>query len=84
MPLVFCWTVAGLFSSTSKVACIAYGEKTGPGHCPERQLIAQRPSMINQARGALFSGEIPGILNICGHCEPIARCAVDFYAASLS
>lgn len=58
----------------------AYGEKTDPGHCPEQQLFAQRPSMINRARGGLLSGKIPGILNICAHCEPIARCAVDFHA----
>jgi len=25
-----------------------------------------------------LSGEIPGILTICAHCEPIARCPVDF------
>ena len=25
-----------------------------------------------------MSGEIPGILNIGAHCEPIARCPVDF------
>jgi len=30
----------------------------------------------------LLPVEIPSILNIC--CEPIARCPVDFYAASLS
>jgi hypothetical protein len=37
--------------------------------------------MINQAREVLLPGEIPeipGILNICAHCEPIARCPVDF------
>src|SRR5215469_13993818 len=28
----------------------SYGEKTRPGQCPEQQLIAQRPSMINEAR----------------------------------
>jgi hypothetical protein len=38
----------------------------------------------NQARGGLLPGEIPGILNICVDCEPMARCPVDFYAASLS
>ena len=39
--------------------------------------------MINQAREIFCQGEIPGILNICAHCEPIALCRVDFYAASL-
>jgi len=28
--------------------------------------------------------EIPGILNMRAHCEPIVSCPVDFYAASLS
>jgi hypothetical protein len=27
-----------------------YGEKTGPGHCSEQELIAQRSPMINEAR----------------------------------
>ena len=56
----------------------SYGEETRPGQCPEQQLIAQRPSMINEGAGGPLSGEIPGILNICAHCEPIARCPVDF------
>src|SRR6516162_9931961 len=30
-------------------------------------------------RGRSFVREIPGILNICAHCEPIARCPVDFF-----
>src|SRR5215469_8088193 len=34
-------------------------EKTRPGHCPEQQLIAQRPSMINQAREAFCQGRFP-------------------------
>jgi pimeloyl-ACP methyl ester carboxylesterase len=34
---------------------ISYGEKTRPGHCPEQQLIAQLPSMINQAREVPFA-----------------------------
>ncbi len=34
--------------------------------------------------GGLLPGEIPSILNICADCEPLARCPVDFYAASLS
>ena len=34
--------------------------------------------------GGLLPGEIPGILNVCPGCEPIARCPVDSYAASLS
>jgi len=40
--------------------------------------------MINQARQGFLAGEIPGILNICADRELMARCAVDFYAASLS
>jgi len=34
--------------------------------------------------GGLLPGEIPRILNICAYCEPIARCPIDVYAASLS
>jgi hypothetical protein len=34
----------------------SYGEKTDPGHCPEQQLIAQRPSMINQAQDVFSQG----------------------------
>jgi len=55
-----------------------YGEETRPGQCPEQQLIAQRPSMINQAREVFCQGRFPAFLNICAHCEPIARCPVDF------
>src|SRR5215472_9287064 len=40
------------------------GEKTRPGHCPERQVIAQRPSMINQAREVFCQGRFPASL-IC-------------------
>ena len=40
--------------------------------------------MINQAWEILCLGGIPGILNICVDCEPIASCPFDFYAASLS
>src|SRR5215469_9951332 len=49
-------------------------KKLVPVTAPEQQLIAQRPSMINQAPGGLLSGEIPGILNLRAHREPIARC----------
>ena len=38
-------------------------KKTGQGHCSEQQLLAQRPSMINQAREVFCRGEIPSILN---------------------
>ena len=61
-----------------------FGQKTGPGHCPEQELIALRPRMINQTWEPPAIGGIPSILNISADCEPIARCAVDFYAASLS
>jgi len=47
----------------SMLSIYSYGLTTRPGQCPEQQLIAQRPSMINEARDPL-SGEIPGILNI--------------------
>ena len=47
--------------------------------CPK--IIAQRTLMKSGPRG-LLPVEIPSILNIC--CEPMARCPVDFYAASLS
>ena len=57
---------------------IPCGQKTRPGHCLE--IIAQRTLMKSGPRG-LSPVEIPSILNIC--CEPIARCPVDFYAASL-
>ena len=62
----------------------SYGEKTRPGPCPEPELIALRTLMINQARQGFLPGEIPGILNMCADRELMARCAVDFYAASLS
>src|SRR5215469_5783660 len=39
-----------------------FGEKTRPGHCPEQQLIAQRPSMINQAWEAFCQGRFPASL----------------------
>src|SRR5215813_6580736 len=37
----------------------SYGEKTGPGHCLGQQLIAQRPSVINEAREVLCQGRFP-------------------------
>ena len=40
----------------------SYGEKTRPGQCPEQQLIAQRPSMINEAREVLCKGRFPASL----------------------
>jgi hypothetical protein len=70
---------------SAKTVGISYGQKTRPGRCPEQELIAQRTLMINQAREVFLPGEILGILNIrYAHCEPMARCPVDFYAASLS
>jgi len=39
--------------------------------------------MINEAREVLCQGRFPASLiyvNICAHCEPFARCPVDFYA----
>ena len=56
----------------------SYGQTTGPGHCTEQQLIAQRPSMLNEAREVLCQGRFPASLIYCAHCEPIARCPVDF------
>src|SRR5215467_10889347 len=38
------------------------GEKTRPSHCPEQQLIAQRQSMINQAREVFCQGRFPASL----------------------
>ena len=40
----------------------ACGEKTRPGLCPERQVIARRPSMINQAREVFCQGRCPASL----------------------
>src|SRR6516165_5077250 len=57
---------------------ISYGEKTRPGQCPAQQLIAPAPVDDKSGAGGPLSGEIPGILNICAHREPIARCPVDF------
>src|SRR5215471_20962899 len=41
---------------------IAYGEKTGPGHYSEQQLIAKRPPLIKQAREVLCQGRFPASL----------------------
>ena len=41
---------------------MSYGEKTRPGRCPEQQLIAQRPLMINQAREVFCQGRLPASL----------------------
>jgi hypothetical protein len=38
------------------------GKKLVPGRCPERQLIAQRPSMINQAREVFCQARFPASL----------------------
>src|SRR6266852_176980 len=40
----------------------SYGEKTRPGRCPEPELIAQRPLMINQAREVFCQGRFPASL----------------------
>ena len=54
-----------------------------------KKLVPARGQPVDDKSGAggFLSGEIPSILNICAHCEPIARCLVslvDSYAASLS
>ena len=38
---------------------LPYGEKTRPGQCPEQQLIARHPSMINEAREVLCQVRFP-------------------------
>ena len=38
------------------------GQKTGPGHCSEQQLIAQLPPMINQAWEVFCQGRFPASL----------------------
>ncbi len=40
----------------------SYGEKTRPGRCPEPELIALRPLMINQAREVFCQGRFPASL----------------------
>src|SRR5215472_16389358 len=40
----------------------SHGEKTGPGHCSEQQLIAQSPPMINQAREVFCQRRFPASL----------------------
>ena len=63
----------------------SYGKKTRPGRCTEQELIALRRSMIIQAREVFCQERFPAFLNIiCADCKPMARCPVDFYAASLS
>ena len=62
---------------------IAYGEKTRPGQCPEQQLIAQRPSMINEAREVLCQGRFPASLIDVLIVSP-SPVPSTFYAASLS
>jgi hypothetical protein len=47
--------------------------------------IAEMPEGFRvDGEEGFLPGEIPGILNICADCEPLARCPVGFYAASLS
>src|SRR5215472_4259907 len=55
-----------------------YGQKTGPRHCPEQELIALRLLIIDQTWEVPCEGGIPCILNICADCESIARCRFDF------
>ena len=43
-------------------ATIPNGEKTRPGYCPEQQLFARRPSMINEAREVFCQGRFPASL----------------------
>src|SRR6516225_9254756 len=38
------------------------GEKTRPGYCPEQQLFARCPSMINEAREVFCQGRFPASL----------------------
>ena len=60
-------------------------QKTRPGR-PRARTHCSAPFEDNAGPGGLLPGEIPGILNICHYmcCEPIVRCPVDSYAASLS
>jgi len=79
--------LAGFSGFVTTKFCGSYGQKTGPGHWPEQELIALRPLMINQTWEPPAKGGLPASLiyvNICADCEPIARCRFDFYAASPS
>ena len=49
-------------SGYNPIKRIPYGEKTHPSQCPKQQLIAQRPSMINEAREVLCQGRFPASL----------------------
>src|SRR5207244_8170894 len=42
--------------------CGSYGQKTGPGHWPEQELIALRPLMINQTWEPPAKGGLPASL----------------------
>src|SRR5882762_1053281 len=60
-----------------------YAEQTRPGRCPEQELIALRPLMINQAREVFCQRRFPPSLIYVADREPTASCPVDSYAASL-
>jgi uncharacterized protein (DUF427 family) len=63
---------------------IPHGQKNSswPLPCPNTHCSAHVDD--KSGPGGLLPEEIPGILNICADCEPMASCPVDFYAASLS
>src|SRR5260221_9023141 len=62
----------------------SHGQKNSswPLPCPNTHCSAHVDD--KSGPGGLLPGEIPSILNICADRESLARCPVDFYAASLS
>src|SRR5215468_7063777 len=82
LPFLLILYVTNYLDRTSLAyAAIAYGEKTRPG--PEQQLIAQRPSMINEAREVLCQWRFPASLIYVLIVSP-SPVPSTFYAASLS
>src|SRR5213080_4377936 len=54
--------LAGFSGFVTTKFCGSYGQKTGPGHWPEQELIALRPLMINQTWEPPAKGGLPASL----------------------
>ena len=75
---------AARLGDAARASRFPYGEKTRPGQCPEQQLFARPPSMINQAREVLCQGRFPASLIYVLIVSPSHAVPSTFHAASLS
>jgi hypothetical protein len=66
-----------LDSKAGSFSCLEWA-KNSSRSLPSATTHRSAPVDDKSGAGGLLPGEMPRILNICAHCEPIARCPIDF------